>query len=218
MDAFNFQINKKNGAIGMKKEKGFKALASLALALIFLIVSSLHPQIAPSLSVQVTFLDGSKLDVRDIKFIYAWIYQSDAKYFNPPYHQKGSLDFHYAEVVHNVQIDRVLSYQTIAKIELSWPKPDKADESYFTPDRIIITLKDGKTVVLKDIDATAAFLLDKAVEQVTADTVLRNLEIEGLATGEGQTGKFKGRISSRAGAHLQPNEAIKEIIVIDPKE
>jgi hypothetical protein len=202
----------------MRKHMCFLVLTSSVLVFTFFISLTLDAQIKPTPRARVIFLDGFVQNLEQVSFVYHWIYQRDQKYFNPPYHRKESSEFHYAEVVRNVQIDRVLSGHMIAKIELSWPKPEKKGEGYFSPNRITITLNEGKVVILKDIDVTPVFLLGQPIKEIGDSVVLRQLDIEGIAIVEGQRGKFTGRLFSRAGVHLQPKEAIKEIIFIGPKD
>ena len=165
---------------------------------------------AQLINAQVVFQDGSTITVSKARFVYHWILQSDSTYVNVPVHNTETGDLHYSETVHKVALDRIISGAKIVKLKLVWSKP--TGDGFFTPEQLTVTLNDGKTVSLKNLDATSSFLLDKPAEEISDDASLTELTLDGIANIQGQYGRFSGRVFARSGVWLQPGEVIEEIV------
>ncbi len=187
------------------------------------------PTGTPKNSGTVTFFDGSKQHVDDIKFVYTWVYQGDMVYINYQTRKTVSGDFHYQDVIRGTEIDRVIAGRTLDKVELLWPgKPDGAGIT--PPEALLVTLTDATKVTVSKGDAAASFLTGNSVEQLMSfavnprphlvDTNLRQIDVEGIATVEGQQGKFSASVWWTSYVmHSDPklkaaarNKSIKEIV------
>jgi hypothetical protein len=174
-----------------------------------------HDQPA-KIKADVTFMDGSSQQVENPVFVYVWVYTNDEHYLNAPMHEKNSNDFHYPKVIHGVQLDQIVPCQDISRIEIIWPGSGtdrSGGADHFAPERILITLRNGNLVPLeeRELGATSAFLLGLPVDKAEDNAVFRYLYLRGVATVEGQRGKFSARITCRGCGGLKPDETIKEI-------
>ena len=98
-------------------------------------------------------------------------------------------------------------------MDILWPK--QAD--YISPDQVIVTFADGKKVTLQPInrDAASTFLIGKPVESIKDEAVLKVVTIEGVATVEGQRGKFVANLFERGD---EPRLRVRSIVFAGIKE
>ena len=199
-----------------------KALVSwlLTLGLLQCAVFAMPPEhllATPSYNrVEVTFLDGSTLVLRQPKFVWHWVYSSEAqRYHNPSWYRKESLDFHYRRSVRGVALDTVVPASDLATIEFIWPPgiEQKASVGVF-PKGIVVKSRSGSQLEIGDLNyqamPTSAFLQGRTQPEVTGESEVRRWVLEGQTELEGQQVRMEVVLHSMQ-SHGKKDEAPRKI-------
>jgi hypothetical protein len=161
-------------------------------------------------SVSLTFLDGTKLKIDELKFQYGWMYEDDKKYLNPPTYSTESFDIHYCEINHGIENDIIIKRDSISSIIFDWPK-DINDGDYRSPNIIKVILKNG---LVKEIKTNEYKLASKFLINGSNDKRLlqfNQLDLIGFAIINGQKERFLSSISMFGAIKVKKTESVKEI-------